>query len=67
MSEKRNHMRAHARIQTLRIKADLIFSLAWVAELEFKTHIGRFNKSSKYRGIYATINIRELLRDYVFS
>lgn len=46
MSDKRNHMRAHARIQTLRIKADLIMSLAWVAEPKFKTHIGRFKRPS---------------------
>ena len=67
MSDKRNHMRAHARIQTLRIKADLILSLAWVAELKFKTLVGRLNRSSKYRGVNATINIREVENSYVFT
>jgi len=67
MSDKRNHMRAYARIQTLRISTDLIMSLAWVAELKFKTLIGRFKQSSKYRGKNATINIREQYYSYIFA
>jgi hypothetical protein len=65
MSDKRNHMRAYARIQTLRISTDLILSLAWVTELKFKALIGRFKQSSKYRGENATINIREQQFSYI--
>ena len=67
MSDKRNHMRAYARIQTLRISTDLIMSLAWVADPKFNTLVGRFKQSSKYRGENATINIREQHYSYIFS
>jgi hypothetical protein len=46
---------------------DLFFSLAWVAEPEFKTLVGGFKQPSKYRGKNATINIREQYYSYVFS
>jgi len=49
------------------IAKDLNCVLAWVADSKFKTLIGRFKRSSKYRGIYATINIREQYYSYIFS
>ena len=45
--------------QTSPATKDRRISDAWVADPIFKTLVGRFKQSSKYRGENATINIRE--------